>query len=139
MSFSSTCESCIMNTAWSICHVCYVHTRVCASCGSERRTVLNDKSPICNLTSKLVPNLVLSTSCLPNWCKKKKKREIPKFLFGSDIKKCQSFFSCLISLSLSFLFSLRHRLCSGLVLCRPIQSLWCSSSMHAIFVGTVAP
>lgn len=25
------------------------------------------------------------------------------------------------------------------MLCRPIESLWCSSSMHAIFVGTVVP
>lgn len=29
--------------------------------------------------------------------------------------------------------------CCGLVLCRPILSLWCSSSMHAMSVGKVVP
>ena len=99
---------------------------------------------IYNLMSKLVLNLVLSTSCLPNWCKKKekkkeKKRNHPPLNAWSAVifKNVSVFFSpCLISL---FLFSLWHCVRSGLVLCRPIQSLWCSSSMHAIFVGTVVP
>lgn len=30
-------------------------------------------------------------------------------------------------------------ICCGLVLCRPILSLWSSSSMHAMFVGKVVP
>lgn len=51
---------------------------------------------IYNLTSKLVLNLVLSTSCLPNWCKKEKKGRN-----ASLAVLCKNVFILLFNLSFS--------------------------------------